>query len=204
MCIVRKTAVISLSLAAFIFMLPFEFVQVVAKRLAGKNKSGISLIAEVYAEVCYTLDECLEILLPDAQDIKEEVKVLTAEQKKAIQDKAKVEFDPELEKDFHFYVSSQGIAALETVRGKWGPVRFIASFDNQGKIKDVVILELTEKRGKPIKERKFLDQYSGKSAADPIKLNKDIKGIAGATISSRQMTDGVRKIANVYELFYKK
>lgn len=204
MRIFRKTTVVVLGIAAFIFVLPFEFMQGVAKRLVGKNKSGISLFSEVYAEVCYTVEECLSYLLPDATDIKEEVKVLTAEQKKIVQDKVKVELDPEFDKELHFYVSSSGIAVLDTVKGKWGPIKFMTAFDNQGKIKDVIVLELTERRGRPVKDRKFLDQYSGKSIADPIKLNKDIKGIAGATISSRQMTDGVRKVVNVYELLYKK
>ena len=204
MRIFRKTLVVSISAVAFIFVLPFQFMQTVAKRLVGKARINSGFISEVYAEVFATVDESLKVLLPDAKDIKEEVKVLTAEQKKIVAEKAKIEWDTENDKDFHFYVSSSGIAVLNTVKGKWGPIKFMMAFNDQNKIKDIIVLELTERRGRPVKDRRFLDQYMGKSAADPIKLNKDIKGIAGATISSRQMSDGVRKVVNIYELFYKK
>lgn len=204
MLIFRKTLVVSISVVAFIFVLPIQFMQTIAKSLAGKGKIDSGFIFEVYAEVFATVDESLKALLPDAKDIKEEVQVLTGQQKKIVAEKAKIEWNAENDKDFHFYVSSSGIAVLNTVKGKWGPIKFMMAFDNQGKIKDIIVLELTERRGRPVKDRRFLDQYIGKSSADPIKLNKDIKGIAGATISSRQMSDGVRKIVNIYELFYKK
>lgn len=198
----KKTVVVSLSLSAFIFMLPIELIHMAAKRLSGKEV-GINQIYEVYAEVFSTLEDALKTLLPDAIDIKEEVKNLTEEQKKEVKEKAKVELAP-ANNEYHFYVSSNGVAVLDTVKGKWGPIKFMMAFDNEGKIKDLIVLELTERRGRPVKERKFLSQYIGKSITDPIKLNKDIKGIAGATISSRQMSDGIRKLVNIYELLYRK
>lgn len=182
MRVFRKTALVSLGLAAFICVFPLG----------------------LHAEVFCSKEDALKAVLPEASDFKEEIKVLTAQQKKTVQVKAGVELDPEFDKEFYFYVSSSGTAVLDTVKGKWGPIKFIMAFDTQGKIKDVVVLELTERRGRPVKDRKFLDQYIGKSAADPIKLKKDIKGIAGATISSRQMTDGIRKLVYIYEELYKK
>lgn len=199
----KKTMVVSLSLVAFVFMLPFEFIQGVVKKISGKD-SSVRIVSELYAEVFYTIEEALMALLPGNADLKEEVKVLTEEQKKTVQEKAKVELNPEFDKEFHFYVSSSGIAVLDTVKGKWGPIKFMMAFDTAGKIKDIVVLELKERRGRPVKERKFLGQYVEKSISDPIKLNKDIKGIAGATISSRQMTDGVRKLVYVFNELYKK
>lgn len=204
MRVFRKSLVVSFSLVAFIFMLPFELIQGAVKGITGENRSAVKIVSELYADVCYSVEECLKMVLPDAAGIKEEVKTLMPEQKKAIAQSAKIEWDPEYDNEYHFYVSSSGVAMLNTVKGKWGPIRFMAAFDNEGRIKDVVVMELTERRGKPVKEPKFLNQYKGKSIADPIKLNKDIKGIAGATISSRQMSDGVRKATHVYEELYRK
>ena len=45
-------------------------------------------------------------------------------------------------------------------------------------------------------------QFIGKDSEDPIRLRKDIQGITGATISSRGMTDGVRKLIYVFAHFY--
>ncbi|MFZ5800376.1 MAG: FMN-binding protein [Candidatus Omnitrophota bacterium] len=202
MRMLRKGVVVSLSLSAFLFMLPFELMQGVIKRLSGRGR-GTRLVSEVYAEVFCQVDEALQILLPTAKDIKEEIKTLTEEQKKTVAQKAKIEWDAENDRQYPFYVSSTGIAVINTVKGKWGPITFMMAFDKEGKIKDLIVLELKERRGRPVKDRRFLDQFMGKSAADPIKLNKDIKGIAGATISSRQMSDGIRKLVHIYELFYK-
>lgn len=200
----RRTFVVGVSLVCFIFMLPLELIQTAVRGLAGKHKSRVSIVSELYAEVFCGVDEALSMLLPGAADIKEEVKALAPELKSAVQKNAGVEFDPQFDKELHFYVSKEGTAVLDTVKGKWGPIKFMMAFDKEGKIKDIVVLELTERRGKPVKDRKFLDQYIGKSTADPIKLKKDIKGIAGATISSRQMTDGIRKLLYIYEELYRK
>ena len=147
--------------------------------------------------------------MPEAQDVKEETKVLIEGQKKSISAKANVEFDPEFDKEYHIYIGqangqTAGYVFEDTVKGKWGPINYMVAFDADGRIKDVIVLGLKERRGKPIKERKFLGQYVGKSISDPIKLNKDIKGIAGATISSRQMSSGIRKLVYVFNELYKK
>lgn len=199
MRISRKSLVVVVSTIAFVLVLPIHLVQNAVKKLAGKGKLGISFVYEVYAEVFYTVENALKALLPEAKDIKEEVKTLNEEQKKSIAKAAQVEFGIDNDTEYHFYTSSAGTAVLYTVKGKWGPIKFMLAFDKEGKIKDLVVLELTERRGRPVKDRKFLEQYIGKSKADPIKLKKDIKGIAGATISSRQMTDGIRKLVYVYD-----
>jgi hypothetical protein len=40
-------------------------------------------------------------------------------------------------------------------------------------------------------------------ASDPIKLNKDIQNIGGATLSCKHLTDGVKRVAVLYELALK-
>ncbi len=40
---------------------------------------------------------------------------------------------------------------------------------------------------------------SAKSAASPLQLNGDIKNISGATLSSKHVTDGVKRVLQMYE-----
>ena len=68
----------------------------------------------------------------------------------------------------------------------------------QGAIVEVIILDYSEIRGKPIAKRRFLRQYKGKTTKDPVLLRRDIDGISGATISSRSLTDGIRKILYIF------
>lgn len=170
---------------------------------------GFFALKFVKAEVFCVVSDCLKILLPEAQNVREEIKVLTQEQKSSIAKAAQIEFDPELDKEYKFYIAEKdgkvvGYAVEDRVKGKWGPIDYMLGFDPDGKIKDVIVMELKERRGRPVKERRFLDQFKGKSIQEPIKLNKDIKGVAGATISSRGMSNGIRKLVYIFNELYKK
>jgi Na+-translocating ferredoxin:NAD+ oxidoreductase RnfG subunit len=76
------------------------------------------------------------------------------------------------------------------------------SLDPAGKIVDVVVLEYKEKRGLPVAKGRFLKQFVGKTMQNKLKLRKDIRGVSGATISSRSMTNGIRKLVYVFNEFY--
>ena len=41
-------------------------------------------------------------------------------------------------------------------------------------------------------------QFVGKNANSPLQLNVDIKNISGATLSSKHITDGVKRILQKY------
>jgi len=82
-----------------------------------------------------------------------------------------------------------------------GYIRIIAGVDSNGTIQGVAILEHSETPGLGAKineiksgesEPWFLKQFKGKNARD-IAVKKDIDAITGATISSKAVTDAVRK-----------
>lgn len=208
--IIKKGLALSLGLVLFLAFYPVRLAQYFYAKLSSVNlgHSG-SVITEVFAETLSTAEEALRVLLPCEAKVKEEVKTLTAAQKEAIAKAAAVEFDPELDKEYHFYVAESdgaavGYALKDAGKGKHGPIEYMVGFGLDGKIKDVVILGFKEMRGKPVKGRKFLNQFIGKAAADPIALKKDIKGVAGATISSAGLTNGIRKSVYVFNELYKK
>jgi Na+-translocating ferredoxin:NAD+ oxidoreductase RnfG subunit len=43
----------------------------------------------------------------------------------------------------------------------------------------------------------------GKTAQDPLKLNRDIQNISGATLSSKHITDGVKRVMHLYQFVLK-
>lgn len=211
MYIVKKSIITIISLIAFLFFAPLEMVHNLWCKFVLRQSIIISssFIKEAYAMVLATVEEALKTLLPNAQETKEEVKVLTEEQKKAIGKKADIQFDLELDKEFHVFIGNTngqivGYAIKDTVKGKWGPIHYMLSLDTDGKIVDAMVLEYKERRGRPVAERRFLDQFVGKTIDDQIKLKRDIKAVAGATISSRGMSDGIRKLVYVFNELYKK
>ena len=56
-----------------------------------------------------------------------------------------------------------------------------------------------ESRGGEVRRRRFLVQYEGKSLGSPIRINRDIIGVTGATLSVRAMNAGVKKTLGIIE-----
>lgn len=210
--VIRRTTGFVVGLVCFFGVYPLRVAQNLYNVVfppSGTGGAGCSLMAEALAETLMTLDDALKTLLPGAQNIMDETKSLTEEQKKAIHEAANVAFDAEYDKEyrFHFAEGADGkpvaYAVEHTVNGKWGPIEYVMALTPDGKISDVIILALKERRGRPVKERRFLDQFKGKTTGDPILNKRDIKGVAGATISSREMSDGIRKMVYVFNALYK-
>ena len=47
-------------------------------------------------------------------------------------------------------------------------------------------------------------QFVGKTSQSPLKLDRDIKNISGATLSCRHVTDGVKRLLAFYEIALKR
>ncbi len=211
MRITKKVFVSTISIIAFIFFSPAAMIQSMWAKFILKQNVSITLgcIQEVYAVVLTTLEEALKSVLPEAQTITDEVVVLTDAQKNIIEEKAHLTLDPELDREFTIFTGTAngkivGYAIQDTVRGKWGPIYYVLSLNPEGQVIDTVVLEFRERRGRPIAKRRFLKQFRGKTVSDRIKLKKDIRGITGASISSRGMTNGIRKVVHVVNELYVK
>jgi len=66
----------------------------------------------------------------------------------------------------------------------------------------VSVLIYRESRGKQIIKKRFLHQYKGKSLKSPVRINKDIINVTGATTSVRGVNRGVRKMRAILGEFY--
>ena len=86
-----------------------------------------------------------------------------------------------------------GTAVVADEQGKYRPITFMAGVDTALHIVDVRVLVYRESRGGDVRQTRFLKQYRGKSLADPIRINRDIINITGATISVNALNAGVRK-----------
>lgn len=208
-CAVRKTAIATVALILFL-LADTLIVAWDSKNCSTSWKSkvrGLFIVQEIYAKVLSNQQEALQKLLPDAEEIREETKVLTDEQKQRISREAKVAFDPVLDQEFKIFIgindgSIVGYAIKDAVKGKHDLIHYMVACDSSGRIQKVIVLEYHEKRGKPIAKRRFLKQFQGKTISSRIRLKKDINGVTGATISSRGITDGIRKIIHVLNEFY--
>lgn len=92
-----------------------------------------------------------------------------------------------------------GMAIVADEQGKYRPITFMAGIDSSLHIVDVRVLIYRESRGGEVRHTRFLKQYRNKSLDDPLRINRDIINITGATISVNALNAGVRKVLAVAE-----
>jgi len=87
-----------------------------------------------------------------------------------------------------------GYLVLARADSKFDEFDYSVIYDTQLHIKNVKILAYRENQGGEIGSKRWLKQFIGKNAEDPIALNEDIQGISGATISCVSAAEGVGKV----------
>lgn len=92
-----------------------------------------------------------------------------------------------------------GMAVIADERGKYRPITFMAGIGPKLRVVDVRVLVYRESRGGEVQRTRFLKQYRDKNLDDPIRINRDIINITGATISVHALNAGVRKALAVAE-----
>lgn len=91
-------------------------------------------------------------------------------------------------------VAAGGWFIADQVVGKHEFITFAVGIDHTGAVKDVEILEYRESYGDQVCNPAWRAQFAGKRNGARLKLDDDIKNISGATLSSRHITDGVKRL----------
>ena len=92
---------------------------------------------------------------------------------------------------------------VDEVVGKHEMITYAVALSSSGAVTGIEILEYVESYGYEVAEAQWRKQFIGKTAVDPIKLNQDIQNIGGATLSCKHLTDGVKRVAVLYDLALK-
>ncbi len=100
-------------------------------------------------------------------------------------------------------VEGRGFFIIDQVVGKHELITYAVGLNPNGSVKQIEILEYRETYGSEVRNPAWRQQFVGKTSASPVKLNRDITNITGATLSSKHITDGVRRVLVVYDLALK-
>ena len=92
-----------------------------------------------------------------------------------------------------------GFFIVDYVIGKHLVIDYAVALDPSGRVGHLEILEYRESYGGEITNRSWLSQFVGKTSRDPLELEQDIRNISGATLSSRHVTEGVKRLLALYE-----
>ncbi len=84
--------------------------------------------------------------------------------------------------------------------GKHEFITYAVALDATGGVKDIEILDYRETYGSEVREPAWRAQFTGKHHGATLKLGDDIRNISGATLSSKHITDGVRRLLATYAI----
>jgi Na+-translocating ferredoxin:NAD+ oxidoreductase RnfG subunit len=162
---------------------------------------GLSL-GSASAERYLTGTEALKLCFPQADRFEERVHQFTDDQKKII---AKQGGSPVRLRGQRYWIAHQGtnllgVLVADHVLGKHEIIDYVVAIAPDGKVLQIEILEYRESHGDQIRGAKWREQFQGKTTQDKLRLNGDIYNISGATISCRNITEGVKRVLATFEL----
>ena len=101
-------------------------------------------------------------------------------------------------------VSGGGWFIVDEVVGKHEFITYAVGLNANGSVKQIEVMDYRETYGGEIRNENWRAQFVGKTSQSPLKLDRDIKNISGATLSCRHVTDGVKRLLAFYEIALKR
>src|SRR5882762_5173886 len=177
-----------------------------SKRAAWLTASAVMAASAVPAagEVYLNESQALGVILGDKAIVRRDQKVLDEAIRKRLQHESNLRFP---ESTYTFFIATQDgkpakYAIVLNEIGKSEPITFMVGMSPEGKVTEVVIMEFRENRGWEVKEKRFLNQFRGKTLRNSIHVDEDIINYTGATLSSKAVTRGVKRALLLFDAFY--
>ena len=153
------------------------------------------------AETYLTEDEARRMLAPGAEGRALDVVMTDAEVRAVGAASGVAVRSPRLKA---WRVAGGGWFIIDNVVGKHEFIDFACAIGADGAVKGVEILTYRETYGGEVRNPKWLAQFRGRTARQEVKVDRDIRNVSGATLSSVHVTDGVRRLLHTWELVLKK
>jgi len=160
------------------------------------------LAAPVLAADYLTVAEAQHVLFAQADAFVPVPVTLTDAQLKTIKSMAGVQ---QRERQPRIWKVVKGSAVLgwlfvDDVIGKHEFITYATAVSPDGHVLGVEVLSYRETHGGEIRDAKWRSQFRGKTMADPFKLQQDVSNISGATLSCRNVTDGIKRLLVLHKL----
>lgn len=97
-------------------------------------------------------------------------------------------------------VEGGGWLILDEVLGKHEFINYAVGLNADGSVKQVEIMEYRETYGYQVRDAEWRAQFVGKTSQSKVQLDDGINNISGATLSSRHITDGVRRLLAFHDV----
>lgn len=159
--------------------------------------STAAIVSPAYAVDYLTIAQAQTVLFPDADAFTAHELTLTPDQRKQINKISGVI----RRREDHQRVwkaargeTVQGWLIIDDVVGKHDDITYATALSPDGRVLGVEIMSYREIYGGEVRDANWRQNFVGKTLADPLKLDQDIPNISGATLSSRNVMRGVKRL----------
>lgn len=160
------------------------------------------LVATAHAAQFLTVEQAQREFFPAADSFQEKKLELSSEQLSQIESRSHTRWRLKRyrvrEADAHG--QRLGVVIVDEVYGKHEFITYAIGIDSSARIIGVEILVYRESFGGEVRNPSWRAQFAGKSAADRLELDKDIRNISGATLSCQHLTEGIRRNLALYHV----
>lgn len=93
-----------------------------------------------------------------------------------------------------------GFIFIDEVIGKEDFITYAVAIDARGRLSAPEVLAYRESHGGEIRGEAWRRQFAGRQGLDQLRVQTDIKNIAGATLSCEHVTEGVRWVMALWQV----
>jgi Na+-translocating ferredoxin:NAD+ oxidoreductase RnfG subunit len=162
-----------------------------------------AVVAPAHATDYLSVQAAQSLLFPSATSFVEKPLKLSAAQRDQIKQLAGVRQRTEEQKVWRAERDGQllGWFMVDDVIGKHEFITYATAISPDGRVLGLEVMSYRETHGGQIRDMTWRKNFFGKTLASPFKLDQDIPNISGATLSSRNVLDGVKRLLVIHKLF---
>ena len=159
-----------------------------------------AISTSVYAATYFNVEQAQQAIFPGGKFAEAPI-TLSPQQKKEIERRSGVNVQHDQIRAWK--VEGGGYFIVDEVLGKHEFITYAIGLNADGSVKQIEIMQYSESYGYQVRNPEWRKQFVGKTSAAPLKLDQDIKNISGATLSTKHIADGVKRVLATYDVALK-
>jgi Na+-transporting NADH:ubiquinone oxidoreductase subunit NqrC len=170
-------------------------------RWAAPSAIVVSIAGPVHATEYLTTEQARALAFPTASRFVEAHVIFQPAQVAAIERRAGQKVRARGQQVWRALAADEliGFFVVDYVIGKHLVIDYAVALELDGHIRRVEIMQYRESYGGEIASPRWLEQFVGKTSQDRLEVDRDIRNISGATLSSHHVTEGIKRVLAFYE-----
>jgi Na+-translocating ferredoxin:NAD+ oxidoreductase RnfG subunit len=162
-----------------------------------------AFVAPAHATDYLTLQAAQSLLFPNATSFAAAPLKLSSEQRDKIKQLAGVRQRTEEQQVWRAERDGRliGWFIVDEVIGKHEFITYATAISPDGRVLGMEVMSYRETHGGQVRDMAWRKHFFGKTLDNPFKLDVDVPNISGATLSSRNLLDGVKRLLVIHKLY---